>query len=127
MDSRGFLQGAHSVEAPRSPPEAADSIYCGAGGTKVPTSLVGPTSQPPIPSEHDCLRARTHADLVEDGREMVADRLLADEEFRGNVGVVRAAGDQIEDFALARGQRFQFLTCRGHVRRAAPRLRLLPS
>src|SRR5258706_14669158 len=49
----------------------------------------------------DRLRARFHAELVEDGGHHVAHRLLAEIEVRRDLVVVEATGEEFEQLALA--------------------------
>src|SRR5215471_6052156 len=47
------------------------------------------------------LHAAAHVQLVEDGREVVLDRLLRDACRRGDIAVAQAAGDRGDDFTFA--------------------------
>jgi hypothetical protein len=54
----------------------------------------------PIARKHDGLRARAHPDLAEDGGQVIAHRLLADEQLGGDLLIVGPAGYPIQDLAL---------------------------
>ena len=56
------------------------------------------------PVSLDRLRAVLYLDLVEDVRDVVAHRLLRQRKARRDLGVVQSLRNELEDFALARGE-----------------------
>src|SRR5688572_8540936 len=83
-------------------------------GTNVPASVAGPRHSA-ITREHDGLRTRAHAQLVEYRREVIAHGLLADEERRGDSRIALAFGHELEDLAFARGEPGEVFTLGGSV------------
>ena len=77
------------------------------GGPRGPIRrCVGPrAAEPGVPGPDDRLRAGGQAELGEDVGDVVAERLGADLEPRRDLGVVEAAGDEVEDLGLAGRQR----------------------
>src|SRR5688572_13460443 len=71
--------------------------------------------EPAIAGEHDRLRARPDPELVEEMREVVAYRLLADAETFRDFGVAQPFGQQHQRLALATRQRGE----RGRIDRLA--------
>src|SRR5688572_16894036 len=61
-------------------------------------------AQPRLPRLDDALRAGGDAELGEDVGDVVAHGLLAEGQAAGDGVVVEAAGDEVEDLALAIGQ-----------------------
>ena len=57
--------------------------------------------EPVVVREDNRLGARPHAQLVEDVRDVVANRLVADRQSFGNLRVAEALGNERQDFALA--------------------------
>src|SRR5438876_1078389 len=73
----------------------------------------GPLSQAALAGEDDRLRAGLHAELVEDMRDVVAHRLLRKLELRGDLRVVQALRDALQDLAFPGREARHVASCRG--------------
>src|SRR5204863_7759272 len=74
------------------------------GGTGGSARLGRLASEARFAGTHDRLGSIGDAELVEDVRDVVADRLVADAEPGPDLGVRAALGDQLEDLVLAVGE-----------------------
>src|SRR5258708_27999408 len=66
----------------------------------LPSGKPGPLPQAALAGEDDRLRPGLHAELVEDVRDVVAHGLLREGELRGDLRVVQALRDALQDLAF---------------------------
>src|SRR5262245_40661015 len=103
-----MLMGQHGAEREAAAPEAAvpgqREIESGFPG-QPSRRLLGRPAETRVAGSNDRLSPVLDLDLVEDMGDVVAHGLLRQIEPRGDLGVVEALRDEIEDLALARRER----------------------
>src|SRR5207247_2635637 len=99
--SPGAGTGARSTRSPRPPRQS---------GERAAPSLSWPLlAEAELHREQCRLGAVVHPELPEDARDVVLDRLLADEEPLPDLPVRLAGGEELQDLLLARGERVELL------------------
>src|SRR5258708_33936633 len=85
----------------------------------LPSGKPGPLPQAALAGEDDRLRPGLHAELVEDVRDVVAHGLLREGELRGDLRVVQALRDALQDLAFPGREAGQVAPGRGQKARSS--------